>query len=73
LKRREEKEENNKIKDTKTIEKRKNRKKLGRMVAPVHNFDPKYCRKGQRSCDRGGDQGTSYFIASLVQWKEKST
>jgi hypothetical protein len=34
---------------------------------------PKYCRKDQRSCDgRGGGQGTSYFRASVVQWKEKS-
>jgi hypothetical protein len=75
LKRREEKEENNKIKDTKTLEKRKNRKKLGRMVAPIHNFDPKLLpEKDQRSCDgRGGGQGTSYFIASVVLWKENST
>ncbi len=34
---------------------------------------PKYCRKDQRSCDGwGGGQGASYFIASVVQWKEKS-
>ncbi len=33
---------------------------------------PKYCRKDQRSCDGwGGGQGVSYFIASVVQWKEK--
>jgi hypothetical protein len=38
--RKEEKEKNKKKKDPKTIEK-KNQKKLGRMVAPVHNFGPK--------------------------------
>ncbi len=33
---------------------------------------PKYCRKDQRSCDEwGGGQGASFFIASVVQWKEK--
>jgi hypothetical protein len=55
LKRREEKEENNKKKDPKAIQKRKNLKKLGRMVALVL-FDPKilYCRKDQRSCDGWG-------------------
>jgi hypothetical protein len=45
MKRREEKEENNKRKDLKSIEK-KNGKKLGRMVAPVHNFDPKILPEG---------------------------
>jgi hypothetical protein len=44
LKRRVEREKNNK-KDLKTIEK-KNQKKLGRMVAPVHNFDPKILPEG---------------------------
>ena len=34
-----------KRKDPKTIEK-KNQKKLGRMVAPVHNFDPKILPEG---------------------------
>jgi hypothetical protein len=57
LKRREEKEENNKKKRSKNYRKITNRKKLGRMVATVHNFD---------------GQGSSYFIASVVQWKEKS-
>ena len=32
-------------KDPKTIEK-KNQKKLGRMVAPAHNFDPKILPEG---------------------------
>jgi hypothetical protein len=43
------------------------------MVAPIHNFDPKLLpEKDQRSCDgRGGGQGTSYFIASVVLWKKK--
>jgi hypothetical protein len=45
LKRRVEREENNKKKRSKTIEK-KNKKKLGRMVAPVHNFDPKILPEG---------------------------
>jgi hypothetical protein len=43
--RRKEKEENNKIKDLKAIQKRKNRKKIGPMVAPEH-FDPKILTKG---------------------------
>ena len=73
LKRREEKEENNKIKDTKTLEKRKNRKKLGRMVAPVHNFDPKILPEESAKLRWAGlGRGTSYFIASVVLWKEKS-
>ena len=34
---------------------------------------PKYCWKDQRSCDgRGGGQGTSYFRASVAQWKKKA-
>jgi hypothetical protein len=34
--------------------------KVGRLVAPVHNFEsltPKYCRKDQRSCDGRGAGG----------------
>jgi hypothetical protein len=57
LKRREEKEENNKKKRSKNYRKNNKPKKLGRMVASVHNFD---------------GQGSSFFIASVVQWKEKS-
>jgi hypothetical protein len=45
LKRREEKEEIIKRKDLKAIQKRKNRKKIGPMVAPVH-FDPKILPTG---------------------------
>jgi hypothetical protein len=45
LKRREEKEGNNKKKRSKIYTKRKSRKKLGLMVAPVH-FDPKILLKG---------------------------
>jgi hypothetical protein len=61
-----------KRKDPKAIQKRKNRKKLGHMVAPVH-FDPKILPKGSAKLRwvRQG-QGTSYFIASVVPWKEKS-
>ncbi len=56
----------------KAIQKRKNRKKLGHMVAPVH-FDPIILLKGSAKLRwvRLG-QGTSYFIASVVPWKEKS-
>jgi len=57
LKRREEKEENNKKKRFKNYRKNNKPKKLGRMVASVYNFD---------------GQGSSFFIASVVQWKEKS-
>ncbi len=37
-------------------------------------FTPKYCRKDQRSYDGrwGGGGGPAYFIASVVQWKEKN-
>jgi hypothetical protein len=44
------------------------------MVAPIYNLDPKLLpEKDQRSCDgRGGGQGNSYFIASVVLWKEKA-
>ncbi len=72
LKRREEKEENNKKKRSKSYTKRKNRKKLGHMVALVH-FDPKILPNGSAKLRwvRQG-QGTSYFIASVVPWKEKS-
>jgi hypothetical protein len=66
LKRREEKEENNKIKDPKTKEKRKNRKKLGRMVAPIHNFDPKlYCGKRISEAAMGGAGAGDLIIHSL--------
>jgi hypothetical protein len=42
------------------------------MVAPVH-FDPKILPKGSAKLRwlRQG-QGTSYFIASVVPWKEKA-
>ncbi len=46
LKRREEKEENNKKKRSKTYIKEEKPKKLGRTVAPAHNFDPKILREG---------------------------
>jgi hypothetical protein len=68
LKRREEKEENNKKKRSKKYRKEKP-EKVGRMVAPVYNFESwtqKYCRKDQLSCNgRGGGQGTSYLIAAI--------
>jgi hypothetical protein len=72
LKRREEREENNKKKRSKNYRKEK-LKKLGRMVAPVHNFlPPNYCRSSEAAMDRAGGKWTSYFIASVVLWKEKS-
>ena len=57
----------------KTIEKKKT-EKLGRLVALVHNLTPKILPEGSaklRWAGRGG-RGTSYFIASVVQWIEKS-
>jgi hypothetical protein len=45
LKRRVEREENNKKKRSKNYRTEKP-KKLGRMVAPVHNFDPKILPEG---------------------------
>ncbi len=45
LKRREEKEQNNKKKRSKpTYVKKEKPKKLGRTIAPAHNFDPKILR-----------------------------
>ena len=71
LKRREEKEENNKKKISKSYTKKEKPKKLGCMVAPVH-FDPKILPKGSAKLRWVGQgQGTSYFIASVVPWKEK--
>jgi hypothetical protein len=67
LKRREEKEENNKKNRSKSYTKKEKSKKLGRIVAPVH-FDPKILPKGWV----GQGQGTSYFIASVFLWKERT-
>ncbi len=69
MKRREEREENNKKKRSKNY-----RKKIGRMVAPVHNFDPQIIAGRISEAAMGGARGrwTSYFIASVVLWKEKS-
>ncbi len=67
LKRREEKEKIQKL-----YKKRKYRKKLGRMVAPIH-FDPKILPKESATLRWvGKGQGTSYFIACVVPWKEKA-
>ncbi len=65
MKRREEREENNK---------KKRSKKLGRMVAPVHNFDPQIIagRISEAAMGGAGGRWTSYFIAAVVLWKEKS-
>jgi hypothetical protein len=43
------------------------------MVAQVHNIDPKILLEGSEKLRWAGrGQGTSYFIASVVQWKEKA-
>jgi hypothetical protein len=43
------------------------------MVAPVNNFDPKtIARRISETAIGAGGRGTHYFIASVVQWKEKS-
>jgi hypothetical protein len=60
-----------KRKDPKQKKKGKTEKHKGVWSHRYIILTPKYCRKDQRSCDRGG-QGTSYFTASVVQWKEKS-
>jgi hypothetical protein len=65
-------EENNKKKRSKNYRKEKP-KKLGRMVAPVHNFDPKILPEGSAKLRWAmrGCKWTSYFIASVFLWKEK--
>ena len=70
MKRREEKKRITKGKDPKTKEK-KNRKKLVRMVAPVYTFDLKILPEGSAKL-RWAGRGAGDFIASAVQWKEKS-
>ena len=40
--------------------------------APRHNCDPKNIAGRISEAAMGGGQGTSYFIASVVQWKEKT-
>jgi hypothetical protein len=46
LKRREGKEEYNKKQRSKNYRKKEKPKKLGHMVAPLHNFDPKILPEG---------------------------
>jgi hypothetical protein len=74
LKRREGKGENNEKKRSKRYRKKEKPKIVGAYGRTgIHILTPKYYRKDQRSCDGwDGGQGTSYFIASVVQWKEKS-
>jgi hypothetical protein len=71
LKRREEKEENNKKKDPKAIQKRKNLKKLGRMVAPVH-FYPKIMPKGSAKLrwvgPEFGPEGKQFVSGNIYFW-----
>jgi hypothetical protein len=62
-----------KEKNKKLYKKRKKRKKLGHMAAPVHNIDLKYfvdfiyfwrSNKKQRSCDgRGGARSAPFGVA----------
>jgi hypothetical protein len=40
--------------------------------APRHNCGPKNISGRISEAAMGGGQGTSYFIASVVQWKEKT-
>jgi hypothetical protein len=43
------------------------------MLAPVHNFDPQIIAgRISEAAMGGGGRWTSYFIASVVLWKEKS-
>ena len=75
LKRREEKEENSNKQRSKPIKKRKKPKKLGRTVAPTHNFDPKILREGSAKLRWAGPRDLIFHsLCSLhvVQWSEKS-
>jgi hypothetical protein len=63
LKRREEKEENNKIKDPKTIEKRKTRKKYGVWWHRYIILTPDYCRKRISEAAMGGAGGRGPHIS----------
>ncbi len=69
MKRREEKEENNK----KRSKNYKKLKKLWHMVALLHNLTPKkIAGRISQAAMGGAGEGTSYFIASVVHWKERS-
>jgi hypothetical protein len=54
------KERITKRKDKKLNKKRKKRKKLGRMVAPVHNFDQTARSISEAALGMGGGKRTSY-------------
>ena len=76
IKRREEKEEKNKKKRSKpTYIKKGKPKKLGRTIAPAHNFDPKILREGSAKLRWAGPRDLIFHsLCSLhvVQWSEKS-
>jgi hypothetical protein len=68
LKRREEKEQNN-------LKKKEKPKKLGRTVAPAHNFYPKILREGSAKLRWAGPRDLIFHsLCSLhvIQWSEKS-
>jgi hypothetical protein len=73
LKRREEKEENNQKERSKHKRKKeKFKKKLGRMVATVNNFDPKtIARRISEAAIRAGGRGThSHSLCGPVERKK---
>ena len=77
LKRKEEKEQKNKITKEKiqTYIKKEKPKKLGRTVAPAHNFDPKILREGSAKLRWAGPRDLIFHsLCSLhvIQWSEKS-
>jgi hypothetical protein len=51
---------------------KKKRKKLGHMVAPVHNIDPKILPRISEAVMGGAGGRGPHISASVVQWKEKS-
>jgi hypothetical protein len=65
LKRREEKEENNKKKRSKNYRKKKKPKKLGRMVASVHDLTPKILPEGPAKLQWAGRGAGDIIFHSL--------
>jgi hypothetical protein len=76
LKRREEKEENNKKKRSKSYTNKGKPKKIGRMVAPIHNFDPKILPEGSaklRWAGRGAGDLIFHSLCGPVDRKKPLT
>ncbi len=70
MKRREEKEENNK-KSSKNYNKKTDEIRAYGRIASL--FDPKnIAGRISKAAMGGAGEGTSYFIASVVHWKERS-